>query len=75
MTKLPRLSSRKLLSILLKLGFYIHHQRGSHINLKHKDKSHLHIVIPANRETLAPKTLKSILSQAELTMDEVKKFL
>jgi predicted RNA binding protein YcfA (HicA-like mRNA interferase family) len=75
MPKLPRISSKKLISILLKLGFYIHHQRGSHIHLKHSKKSHLRIVIPTNRETLAPKTLKSILAQAELTIEDIIKFL
>jgi predicted RNA binding protein YcfA (HicA-like mRNA interferase family) len=75
MPKLPRISSKKLISILLRLGFYVHHQRGSHIHLKHIKKPQLRIVIPANRETLAPKTLKSILAQAELTIEDIIKFL
>jgi len=75
MPKLPRISSKKLISILLKLGFYIHHQRGSHVHLKHKTKSQLRVIIPANRESLAPKTLKSILIQAELKIEDIRKFL
>ena len=73
MPKVPRLSSRKLLSILLKLGFYQHHSTGSHANLRHESKTHLHVVIPLGRTTLAPKTLKSILAQAELKVDDLVK--
>lgn len=75
MTKLPRISSKKLIKALLKLGFYVHHQVGSHIHLRHKLKTHLRIVIPVNRETLAPKTLKSILAQAELKIEDLRKIL
>ena len=72
MPPLPRISSKKLLRALLRAGFFIHHQSGSHANLRHATKSHLHIVIPAGRNDLAPKTLKSILVQAELTVDELR---
>jgi predicted RNA binding protein YcfA (HicA-like mRNA interferase family) len=75
MTKLPRISSKKLISILLKLGFYFHHQTGSHIHLRHKTKEYLRVVIPINKETLAPKTLKTILKQAELTVEELRDIL
>lgn len=70
MPKLPRLSSRKILAALMRAGFYIHHQSGSHINLRHLLKTHLHVVIPRHHRDLAPKTLKSIIVQAELTVDE-----
>ena len=71
MPKLPRLSSRKLLALLKRLGFHEHHTTGSHINLRHRLKSHLHIVIPARRTELVPKTLKSILVQAELEVEDI----
>jgi len=69
MPKLPRITSRKMLAALLRAGFYIHHQTGSHINLRHKLKN-LHVVIPRHTKELAPKTIKSILAQIELTIDE-----
>ncbi|MFA5831285.1 MAG: type II toxin-antitoxin system HicA family toxin [Candidatus Paceibacterota bacterium] len=75
MTKLPRLSSAKLLKALLSEGFYVHHQTGSHVNLRHATKSHLHIVVPQHSRDLAPKTLMSILSQSELTVDELRELL
>jgi predicted RNA binding protein YcfA (HicA-like mRNA interferase family) len=70
MPKLPRVTSRKLLSALLRAGFYIHHQTGSHANLRHAGKTHLHVVVPRHNKDLAPKTIKSIIAQAELTIEE-----
>ena len=70
MPRLPRMTPKKLLRILLRAGFYIHHQRGSHANLRHPAKTHLHLVVPRHGGDLAPKTLKSILVQAELTVEE-----
>jgi len=70
MPKLPRITSRKLLQVLLRSGFYIHHQTGSHANLRHNSKLHLHLVVPRHSGDLAPKTIKSIISQAEMTVEE-----
>jgi predicted RNA binding protein YcfA (HicA-like mRNA interferase family) len=70
MPKLPRVTASKALKALLRSGFYVHHQTGSHANLRHPSKPHLHVVIPRHGGDLAPKTLKSILTQAELTVEE-----
>jgi predicted RNA binding protein YcfA (HicA-like mRNA interferase family) len=70
MPKLPRIGSKKLLRALMRAGFYIHHQTGSHANLRHKTKAHLRLVVPRHSGDLAPKTLKSIIAQAEMTLEE-----
>jgi predicted RNA binding protein YcfA (HicA-like mRNA interferase family) len=70
MPKLPRVTPTKVLKALLRAGFYIHHQTGSHVNLRHHTKLRLHVVIPRHGRDLAPKTLKSIIAQAELTVEE-----
>ena len=75
MPRLPRLTSKKLLAALLRGGFYVHHQTGSHVNLRHPSRQHLHVVIPYHGKNLAPKTLKSILAQAEITAQELKESL
>lgn len=75
MPKLPVLTPKKLLRILLKLGFRVHHQTGSHVNLLHISKSHLHVVVPSHNRDLAPKTLKSIIAQAEISVEELIKCL
>jgi predicted RNA binding protein YcfA (HicA-like mRNA interferase family) len=56
-----------------KHGFYIHHQSGSHINLRHESNKMLHVVIPYHNRDLAPKTLQSILLQADLTIEDILK--
>jgi predicted RNA binding protein YcfA (HicA-like mRNA interferase family) len=70
MPKLPRITSRRLIRVLLRAAFYVHHQTGSHVNLRHRDKAHLHVVVPQHGGDLAPKTLKSIIVQAEMTVEE-----
>lgn len=70
MYKLPRVTAKKVLTALLRFGFYIHHQTGSHANLRHKLKPHLRVVIPVHGKELAPKTLKSIIVQCELTVEQ-----
>ena len=70
MPNLPRVNSRKVLAALKRAGFYVQHQTGSHINLRHPTKQHLHVVIPRHNRDFAPKTLKSIIVQAELTIEE-----
>lgn len=75
MAKLPRVTAKRVLKALQRSGFYIHHQAGSHVNLRHEGKPHLHVVIPFHGGDLAPKTIKSILVQAELTVEEFTKNL
>ena len=70
MPKLPRTNSTKLIRVLLRAGFYIHHQTGSHANLRHRLKTHLRVVVPRHSGDLAPKTLKSIITQCDLTLEE-----
>jgi len=71
MVRLPRATSKRVLKALLREGFYIHHQTGSHVNLRHPNKPHLHVVIPLHAGDLAPRTIKSILAQAELTAEDL----
>ena len=71
MPKLPRLTAKRVLQILSRAGFYVHHQTGAHVNLRHPAKPHLHVVVPRHHGELAPKTLKSIIVQAELTVAEL----
>jgi len=75
MPKLQRFTAKKILLILQKTGFYVHHQKGSHINLRHRIKTYLRVVIPFHNRVLAPKTIKSIIVQAELDINTVKEFM
>lgn len=66
--KLPRdLSGWKVVSGLKRLGFTQTNQEGSHIRLT---KGGLKVTVP-NHKAILPKTLKSILRQAEISIDEL----
>jgi predicted RNA binding protein YcfA (HicA-like mRNA interferase family) len=68
MTKLPRISGRDCVSALLKLGFQIKRQHGSHIILR-RDTPFAQVVVPDHSE-LDIGTLRSILRQAAISPDE-----
>lgn len=51
------------------------HQRGSHLVLRHADKP-CRVIVPVHAgETLYPKTLLSILEQANMTAEEFRRLL
>jgi predicted RNA binding protein YcfA (HicA-like mRNA interferase family) len=71
MAKPPALSPKKILKALLRAGFYIHHQSGSHIQLRHTQKSHLRITIPYHSHFDLPSSVvNNILKQAEISKEE-----
>lgn len=70
MPKLPRIPSILVIRALRRNHFYEHHRSGSHVQLRHPEKSHARVTIPFHRKDLNPKTLKSIIEQAELTVEE-----
>ena len=76
MPKISPIKAKKLIKIFLKLGFYVHHQTGSHVHIRHDIKTHIRITIPRHdRFDLPIGVLISILKQAEITKDELIKYL
>jgi predicted RNA binding protein YcfA (HicA-like mRNA interferase family) len=75
MPRLPRIPSSLVIRVLKRARFYEFHQSGSHIQLRHLDNSNLRITIPFHRKDLTPKTLKSIIKQAGLTIEEFIKLI
>lgn len=69
MPKLPVIRASKLLRTLTKLGFYKHHQVGSHIQLKHPDGRRVTLPYHPSRE-IRRKTLKAIIDDMEITVEE-----
>jgi predicted RNA binding protein YcfA (HicA-like mRNA interferase family) len=68
---LPVLKPRKVLRALLRAGFVIHHQTGSHAQLRHPEKLHLRVTVPRHDRFDLPKpVLRSILLQAEMKVEE-----
>ena len=71
MSKMPALKPKKVLHALLRVGFYVYHQKGSHAQLRHPVKPHLRVTIPVhNRFDLPPQVVASIVRQAEMTREE-----
>ncbi len=75
MPKLPRIPSLLIMRALKRAHFYEYHQSGSHIQLRHPTKTHLRVTIPLHKQDLAPKTLKSIIQQAGLSIEEFIRLL
>ena len=74
MSRLPRVSGREVVRALEKIGYVVDHQRGSHIALRHTDPPHRRLTVPDHRE-VAKGTLRAIIRQAGLTVDEFRKLI
>ncbi|MGH9910618.1 MAG: type II toxin-antitoxin system HicA family toxin [Nitrososphaerales archaeon] len=75
MKRLPVVSGNKVVKALQKKGFLIVHQRGSHVKLKKTEGKNVCIAIVPMHGELAKGTLKSILRQANLTLEELYELL
>jgi predicted RNA binding protein YcfA (HicA-like mRNA interferase family) len=72
---LPVLKPKEVLSALLRAGFYVDHQTGSHARLFHRIRPELRVTIPMHNTDLPIGTLKSIIKRARLTTEEFLKLL
>ena len=68
MTKLPNISGTECVDVLLKAGFYVKRQRGSHIVLR-KNDLFSQLVVPDHRSSDRG-TLRAIIRQAGLSLNE-----
>ena len=73
MSSLPRISGRECINALSKAGFYLRRQHGSHMILR-KDEPFIQLVVPDHKE-LDRGTLRAIIRQANLTVDQFTKLL
>ena len=70
MTKLPAdLSGKELVKILSKLGFVFQRQQGSHMVLR-RESPFARVVVP-NHKSLRVGTLRTILNEVGITVDEL----
>ena len=68
MSKLPQVSGKNCLKALSKVGFFVKRQKGSHI-IVCRNEHFAEVVIP-NHKTLDKGTLRAIIRQANLDVDE-----
>lgn len=75
MPKLPILLGKDMVKILSKIGFQHIRTRGSHaIVNKHTDKGKITVPVPLHKE-LAKGTLKSIMNQSGLSLEDLMKLV
>jgi len=68
MSKLPQLSGRECVHALAKQRFYVKRQQSSHMILR-RDNPFAQLVVP-DRKVLDHGTLRAIIRQAGLSVDE-----
>jgi len=72
MPKLSVLKPTEVVRVLQRLGFVVVRSKGSHLQLK---KGNLLVTKPIHNKDLKPETLKSILRQAKISIEELKRNL
>ena len=67
MPKLPSVSGKKVIKSLNKMGFVVVRQRGSHVFMQKGEQS---VTVPLHNP-VKKSTLKSILNQARISLEEL----
>jgi len=75
MSFLPVIRATKLIPILLRVGFRIIRQKGSHVSLEHILDKTKKVTVPMHNKDLAKKTLLSILKQAGISVEDLLRLL
>jgi len=69
--ELPRVTAKEIIAVLEKAGFVLTRQSGSHRIYKNADGKRVTVPHHAGK-TLHPKILKSILRDAEVSIEKLK---
>jgi len=69
LAKLPVVSGKEIVKALTKVGYCVHHQKGSHICLRNCNPPYNRITVPNHKE-LKKGTLIGILKDAGLNVDD-----
>ena len=75
MAELPVLRSREVVAALGRAGFFVHHQSGSHAVLRHRTETSRRVTVPMHSRDLKRGTLRSIVREAGLSVDEFVRLL
>lgn len=74
MPRLPRVSGRRLARALEEAGFELVRTRGDHASF-HNAETGRTATVPLKRRTLGPGIIASVLRQAGLTADDLRRLL
>lgn len=73
MTRLPRATAKDVEKVLLGTGFQLSHTKGSHRSYRREGQR---VVVPFHgSKVIPPGTLRSILRQAGMSVEELKELL
>ena len=73
---MPRLySGQKIIKALIRAGFYIVSTKGSHVKLRGIRFGKLQTVIVPKHKEVAMGTFQSILKQAAMELEELRRYL
>ena len=72
--KLPVVAGSDAVKAFRKVGYEFDEQHGSHIILRHTDPPHRRLSVPNHKE-LAKGTLRALIREAGLTVDEFIRLL
>ncbi len=75
MAIIPLLKAGQIVGALLRLGFFVVRQRGSHIRLRHRFDPTRQVTVPNHAKEVSPRIVVSILKQAKTTLQEFLKAL
>jgi predicted RNA binding protein YcfA (HicA-like mRNA interferase family) len=73
--RLPALRPQEVVRALNRAGFTVHRIKGSHHHLRHPDDARLKVSVPVHNRDLPVGTLRAIIRQAGLTVEEFLDFL
>ena len=74
--RLHSLTAREIISALIRDGFYLRSaggSSGSHQRFQHQDDRRVTVSFHKPSDTFAPKTLKSIITQARWTEEDLRR--
>jgi predicted RNA binding protein YcfA (HicA-like mRNA interferase family) len=74
MGKLPVISGAEAVKAFGRIGYELSHQTGSHMILRRNSPPHRHLSVPNHKE-LAKGTLRGLIRDAGLSVDEFEELL
>lgn len=72
-SKLCSLTARRLISALIKDGFHLDRESGSHQQYLHSNKGRVTVSFHHPSDTFPPKTLKKIVQEAGWTEEDLRR--
>ena len=68
--RLPAVRPQAVIKALQRGGFFVHHVTGSHHALRHAHNPRLRVTVAYHRKDMKPETLRAVIKQAGLTVEE-----